>query len=106
MARHGCDIIDFATASMADGTSQPSLNAFVASVDGAPYGTGLDFLQLEPYDMYWARVRDLYAPFESGMKSGSARVFEHQVRSGQRGSEGFLCAALLVIHFAGGVAAD
>ena len=25
-ARCGCDIIDFATASMADGTSQPSLN--------------------------------------------------------------------------------
>jgi len=33
--------------------------------------------------MYWARVRDMYSPFESGMKSGSARVFEHQIPGGQ-----------------------
>ena len=79
MARHRCDIIDCCTASMADGTSQPSLNAFVAMMQGAPNDSGLDFLRLEPYDMYWARVRDMYAPFESGMKSGTARVFEHQV---------------------------
>ena len=25
----------------------------------------------------------MYAPFESGMKSGSARVFEHQIPGGQ-----------------------
>jgi acetyl-CoA carboxylase carboxyl transferase alpha subunit len=83
MARLGCDVVDFATASMADGTSQPSLNAFVAMMDGASNGTGMDFLKLEPYDMYWARVRDMYSPFESGMKSGSARVFEHQIPGGQ-----------------------
>lgn len=83
MTKHGCDIVDFATASMADGTSQPSLNAFVAMMDGAPNGTGLDFLALEPYDSYWMRVRDMYSPFESGMKSGSARVFEHQIPGGQ-----------------------
>lgn len=47
MARHGCDIIDFCTASMADGTSQPSLNAFVAMMEGAPNDTGLNFLKLE-----------------------------------------------------------
>ena len=53
---------------MADGTSQPSLNAFVAMMEGAPEGrdTGINFLHLEPYDMYWARVRDMYSPFESG----------------------------------------
>lgn len=47
MARHRCDIIDFCTASMADGTSQPSLNAFVAMMEGAPNDTGLNFLKLE-----------------------------------------------------------
>ena len=40
MARCGCDIIDFATASMADGTSQPSLNTFVAMMQGAKNDTG------------------------------------------------------------------
>ncbi|CAB1101718.1 unnamed protein product [Ectocarpus sp. CCAP 1310/34] len=80
MARAGCDVIDFATASMADCTSQPSLNGFLASTEGsemAPDGTG--YLGLEPYDVYWSRVRDMYSPFENGMKSGTARVFDHQI---------------------------
>ena len=43
----------------------------------APEGTG--YLGLEPYDVYWSRVRDMYTPFENGMKSGTARVFDHQI---------------------------
>jgi pyruvate carboxylase len=38
MARAGCDIIDFAIASMADLTSQPSLNAFCAAMAGDERG--------------------------------------------------------------------
>ena len=83
MARLDCDVIDFCTASMADGTSQPSMNAFVASMAGLHNATGLDFMKLEPYDMYWSRVREMYSPFESGMKSGTARVFDHQIPGGQ-----------------------
>lgn len=47
MAAAGCDIIDVCTASMADGTSQPSMNAFVACTEGAPYDTGINYLTLE-----------------------------------------------------------
>jgi len=83
MSRCGCDIIDFCTASMADGTSQPSMNAFIAMVAGGERDTGVDYLSLEPYDLYWQRVREMYSPFESGMKTGSARVFEHQIPGGQ-----------------------
>jgi acetyl-CoA carboxylase carboxyl transferase alpha subunit len=83
MAASGCDIIDFATSAMAEGTSQPALNAFCAMMAGHPRDTGIDYLSLEPYDMYWGRVRDLYPIFESGMKAGSARVFEHQIPGGQ-----------------------
>eukprot|EP01036_Dinobryon_divergens_P037652 gene37652-49303_t len=75
MARLGCEVVDLCTASMADGTSQPSLNVFVAMMAGAPRDTGMNYLALEPYDMFWSKVRDMYSPFESGMKSGSARVF-------------------------------
>ena len=83
MARQGCDVVDVATASMADGTSQPSLNAFVAMLEGSEHATGLNFLDLEPYDVYWSRVRAMYSDFESGMLSGSARVYEHQIPGGQ-----------------------
>lgn len=57
-----------------------SLNGFLASTEGSdmePEGTG--YLGLEPYDVYWSRVRDMYSPFENGMKSGTARVFDHQI---------------------------
>lgn len=57
-----------------------SLNGFLASTEGsdvAPEGRG--YLGLEPYDVYWSRVRDMYSPFENGMKSGTARVFDHQI---------------------------
>lgn len=84
MARCGCDIIDFATASMADGTSQASLNAFLAMMQGAAQrDPQIDYMSLEPYDLYWAGIRDHYVPFESGMKSGTARVFDHQIPGGQ-----------------------
>lgn len=64
MARCGCNIIDFCTASMADGTSQPSLNAFVAMMDAATNSTGINYLELEPYDVYWKNIRESMTPFE------------------------------------------
>lgn len=91
MARAGCDVVDVATASMADGTSQPSMNALVAMLEGGDRATAFRFLDLEPYDMYWARVRLLYSDFESGMLSGSARVYEHQIP----GERGVVCCAVL-----------
>jgi pyruvate carboxylase len=47
MTRCGCNIIDFATASMADGTSQPSLNAFLAMTEGGERDTGINYMDLE-----------------------------------------------------------
>jgi len=83
MAQAGCDIVDGCAASMADGTSQPSLNAFLAAMTVHERNPGIDYLSLEPYDMYWAKVRDMYSPFESGMLSGTARVYDHEIPGGQ-----------------------
>ena len=83
MTDAGCDIIDTATAALADATSQPSMNAFVASLVNHPRDPCVDYLSLERLDMHWGRVRDLYEPFECGMKSGSARVFDHEIPGGQ-----------------------
>ena len=78
-----CDIIDCAIGSMSENTSQPNLNSFVASLAGTERDTGIDYLSLEPYDSFWQRQRMLYAPFECGVVSGSARVFQHQIPGGQ-----------------------
>ena len=48
---------------MADLTSQPSLNAFCAAMEGLERAPGIDYMRLEPYDVYWAKVRAMYAPF-------------------------------------------
>ncbi|KAG9392888.1 pyruvate carboxylase [Carpediemonas membranifera] len=83
MASAGCDIMDFAISSLADTTSQPSLNAFITSVQGTAMDTGIDYLKLEPIAQYWEAVRKVYASNESGIKTGTARVYEHQIPGGQ-----------------------
>ena len=83
MVDAGCDIIDVAIASMSENTSQPNMNAFVSCLQGHPRDTGIDYLALEGLDNYWKNVRIMYAPFENGMTSGSARVFDHQIPGGQ-----------------------
>ena len=83
MVDAGCDVVDCAIASMSENTSQPNLNAFCASLEGHPRDTGISYLALERLDTYWARTRMLYAPFENGMTSGSAKTFEHQIPGGQ-----------------------
>mmetsp|Transcript_11260 Transcript_11260/g.18567 ORF Transcript_11260/g.18567 Transcript_11260/m.18567 type:complete len:1330 (-) Transcript_11260:60-4049(-) len=83
MAKAGADIVDVAAASMADGTSQPSMNAFLASMESHPRSPKMDYMKLEPYDMYWGGVRDMYKPFESGMLSSTARVYDHEIPGGQ-----------------------
>jgi acetyl-CoA carboxylase carboxyl transferase alpha subunit len=94
MTDAGCDIVDGCFAALADGTSQPSLNAFVATRQGMPRDPKIDYKKLEPLDQYWAFVRDMYSPFESGMKAMTARVFEHQIPGGQYSNMYAQCRAL------------
>jgi pyruvate carboxylase len=82
-AEAGVDIADAAVASMSGGTSQPNLNAIVASLRNAPRDTGLDLEVLNECSDYWETVRTYYLPFDSGPKSGSARLYEHEIPGGQ-----------------------
>src|SRR5262252_5156607 len=77
------DIADGAIASMSGGTSQPNLNSIVAALKNTPRDTGLDLEPLNECSDYWETVRTYYAPFDSGPKSGSARLYEHEIPGGQ-----------------------
>ncbi|HWZ98071.1 MAG TPA: pyruvate carboxylase [Candidatus Dormibacteraeota bacterium] len=79
----GVDVADGAVSSMSGGTSQPNLNAIVASLKNTPRDTGLDLEALNECSDYWETVRNYYAPFDSGPKSGSARLYEHEIPGGQ-----------------------
>lgn len=62
--------LSFAIDAMSGTTAQPSLGALVASTQGTKLDTGLDLHEVSKLNEYWEECRGLYAPFESGQKSG------------------------------------
>src|SRR5260370_7813387 len=82
-AEAGVDAADAAVASMSGGTSQPNLNAIVETLKNTPRDTQLDSEALNECSEYWETVRTYYSPFDSGPKSGSARLYEHEIPGGQ-----------------------
>ena len=79
----GVDVADAAVAAMSGGTSQPNLNAIVESLRHTPRDTQLDGEALNQCSDYWETVRTYYLPFDSGPKSGSARLYQHEIPGGQ-----------------------
>ena len=65
-AEAGVDVVDCAISSMSSLTSNPSMNALVAALQGQPRDTGLDLDQLQSLTDYWADVRLRYDKFEGG----------------------------------------
>lgn len=82
-AKAGADAVDACSDAMSGTTAQPSLGAIVASTAGSEYDTGLDLKEVLELNDYWEECRGLYAPFESGQKSGSADVYVHEMPGGQ-----------------------
>jgi pyruvate carboxylase len=79
----GVDVADAAIASMSGGTSQPNLNSIVEALVNTPRDTQMDIAALNECSDFWEVVRGHYLPFDSGPKSGSARLYEHEIPGGQ-----------------------
>lgn len=84
-AEAGADIVDVAVDSMSGMTSQPSMGAIVASLQGTPLDTGFKLNDISEYSAYWEQTRTLYGPFEctTTMKSGNADVYMNEIPGGQ-----------------------
>ncbi len=82
-AEAGANIVDAAASSMSGLTSQPNLNSIVEALRNTPRDTKLDADALNTYAAYWADVRKLYYPFESGMMASTAEVYHHEMPGGQ-----------------------
>lgn len=105
-AHAGADVVDVAVDSMSGMTSQPSMGAIIASLQGTELDTGkllykfityfehyfkilfdlgLDLKEVSGYSAYWEQARTLYAPFEctTTMKSGNADVYLNEIPGGQ-----------------------
>lgn len=79
----GIDSIDCALASFSGTTSQPSLNAMVALMQGQERENKLNLHSLNQYSNYWEAVREMYYPFESDLKSSTAEVYDNEIPGGQ-----------------------
>lgn len=77
------DIVDACLSSMSGLTSQPNLNSIIAAMQGQPREQKFDIDSLNQYANYWEDVREVYYPFESGLKAGTAEVYDHEIPGGQ-----------------------
>ncbi|KAK4200192.1 putative pyruvate carboxylase [Triangularia verruculosa] len=82
-AMAGADAVDAATDSLSGMTSQPSINAIIASLDGTDKQTGLNPAHVRALDTYWSQLRLLYSPFEAHLAGPDPEVYEHEIPGGQ-----------------------
>ena len=79
----GVDIVDTAISSMSSLTSQPSMNALVAALEGEERATGFDLCELQKLTDYWADVRCYYSQFEGDIKTPEAEIYSLEIPGGQ-----------------------
>ncbi|MCU1527288.1 MAG: pyruvate carboxylase [Frondihabitans sp.] len=79
----GVDAVDVASAPLSGTTSQVSASALVAALEDTERDTGLSFAAVVALEPYWEAVRHLYQPFESGLRSPTGRVYDHEIPGGQ-----------------------
>ncbi|MDZ7639656.1 MAG: pyruvate carboxylase [Bryobacterales bacterium] len=79
----GVDIADAALSSMSGTTSQPNLNSMAAALRFTRRDTLLNQESLDAAADYWEAVREWYSPFDTGLKTGTAEVYLHEMPGGQ-----------------------
>jgi len=81
-AKAGADVVDVATNSLSGLTSQPSISALLASLDG-DINTNINVGHVRDIDAYWAEMRLLYSVFEADLKGPDPEVYQHEIPGGQ-----------------------
>ncbi|KAF3142005.1 hypothetical protein TWF703_001228 [Orbilia oligospora] len=82
-AAAGADAVDTATDSMSGMTSQPSVGAVLAALEGTDMDPGLDIELVREIDSYWAQLRLMYSCFEAGLTGPDPEVYVHEIPGGQ-----------------------
>ncbi|OAB80504.1 pyruvate carboxylase [Cochleicola gelatinilyticus] len=79
----GVDVVDVALGGLSGLTSQPNFNSVVEMMKHQPREHEFDIKKLNEFSNYWEDVREFYYPFESGLKAGTAEVYQHEIPGGQ-----------------------
>ena len=73
-AMAGADVVDLAVDSMSGMTSQPSMGAFVAALQGSDIDTGFDLQKISAYSAFWEQVR-LILLYSDYIKTSKLNIF-------------------------------
>lgn len=79
----GVDVVDVALGSMSGLTAQPNFNTLMEILKGTERAPDFNIPSLNDFSNYWEVVREYYYPFESGLKAGTADVYQHEIPGGQ-----------------------
>ncbi|HEA21905.1 MAG TPA: pyruvate carboxylase [Pricia antarctica] len=79
----GVDVIDVALGGLSGLTSQPNFNSFVEMLRFHERENPMNSEKLAEYSNYWETVRNYYYTFESGLKSGTGEIYNHEIPGGQ-----------------------
>jgi len=79
----GVDVVDLAISSMSGLTSQPNFNSVVSMMQGHRREQKVDLDKLNEFATYWEDVRDIYYPFETELRAGSAEIYKSEIPGGQ-----------------------
>lgn len=80
---HGVDVVDVALGGLSGLTSQPNFNSIVNMMKSNERANDMNLPILNQFSSYWEDVRAYYYPFESGLKTGTAEVYDHEIPGGQ-----------------------
>ena len=79
----GVDVVDVALGGLSGLTSQPNFNSVVEMMKYQERAHEFNIDTLNEFSNYWEDVREMYYPFESGLKAGTAEVYQHEIPGGQ-----------------------
>ena len=82
-AEAGVDIVDVASAPLSGLTSQPSMDAVIAALQGTERDTGFDLRRIQELSNYWADVRLRYESFDHGLKASTTDIYRYEIPGGQ-----------------------
>ena len=79
----GVDAVDVASAPLGGTTSQVPASALVAALEHTERAPEVSLSAVADLEPYWEAVRTVYAPFETGLRSPTGRVYHHEIPGGQ-----------------------
>lgn len=79
----GVDVVDVALGGLSGLTSQPNFNSMIEMMKYHERAHDFESNSLNQFSNYWEDIREYYYPFESGLKSGTAEVYKHEIPGGQ-----------------------